>query len=56
MLKRVSWLVLLLALVQPACVVAGYSNRGGWFFWPGGLGLVVLLAVVVIYLLSRRRR
>lgn len=46
--------LLLLALTQPACiVVGGYSNRGGWFVWPGGLGL--LLLVVVVLLLVRRR-
>ncbi|GAA3756217.1 hypothetical protein GCM10022270_13560 [Terriglobus aquaticus] len=35
------------------CMVMGYSSRGGFFFWPGGLGLLVIIAVV--YLLLRRR-
>ncbi|HMV51928.1 MAG TPA: hypothetical protein PLD20_05995 [Blastocatellia bacterium] len=48
--------VLLFLLAQSAttaCVGIGYSNRGGWFFWPGGLGLVLLILIVV--LLFRRR-
>ena len=53
-MKRIAALALLLALAQPSCVVVGYSNRGGWFFWPGGLGLLVIVAVVL--LLARRRR
>jgi hypothetical protein len=35
-------------------MAVGYSSAGGWFIWPGGLGLVVLIIVVV--LLVRRRR
>jgi hypothetical protein len=35
-------------------MAVGYSSGGGWFIWPGGLGLVVLIIVVV--LLVRRRR
>ena len=54
-MKRFSVVAILLALAQPACVVGGYSNRGGWFFWPGGLlGLLVVIAVV--FLLARQRR
>ena len=45
---------LLLALSMSACVGVGYSNRGGWFVWPGGLGLLILIIVAV--LLLRRRR
>ncbi len=53
-MKRSSVLALILALTQPSCVVAGgYSSRGGWFFWPWGL----LLPVIVLALpLLRRRR
>lgn len=35
------------------CVVVGYSSRGGFFLWPGGLGLLVLLAV--LWLIFSRR-
>lgn len=35
------------------CIVAGYSSRGGGFIWPGGLGMVVMI-FVVLYLLRRR--
>lgn len=35
------------------CVVVGASSRGGFFVWPGGLGLLVLL-LAVVFLLRRR--
>lgn len=44
----------LLVLSQSSCVGVGYSSGGGWFIWPGGLGLVVLI-IVVIFLVRRRR-
>ncbi len=54
-MKRLSFLTLALALMQPSCIVAGgYSSRGGWFFWPWGLLLPV--AVVLGFLFLRRRR
>lgn len=46
---------LTLSLAQAGCVVVGYRSGGGWFVWPGGLGLL-LLVVVVFLLLGRRRR
>jgi len=45
---------LLSVLTQSSCMAVGYSSGGGWFIWPGGLGLLVLIIVVV--LLVRRRR
>lgn len=48
-------ITLLLVALQTSCVMAGgYGSRGGWFFWPGGLGILVILAV--LFLLMRRRR
>ena len=44
---------LLLSGGLSGCLVAGYSSRGGGFIWPGGLGLVVLV-LVVLWLLRRR--
>ncbi len=35
------------------CVVVGASSRGGFFIWPGGLGLLLMIALAV--LLLRRR-
>ena len=35
------------------CVAVGYSSSGGWFIWPGGIGLLFL--VLIIALLLRRR-
>lgn len=46
------WCVLA-PLLSASCVVAGRSSRGGWFVWPGGLTLLVLL--VILFLLLRRR-
>ena len=45
---------LLLALSFTSCVGIGYSSRGGWFVWPGGCGLLVI--ILLILFLSRRRR
>jgi hypothetical protein len=45
---------LLLALSMSSCVAVGYSSGGGWFVWPGGLGLLVVIIIVI--LLVRRRR
>lgn len=36
------------------CVAVGYSSGGGWFIWPGGLGLLVVI-LLVVFLLRRRR-
>lgn len=44
---------LLLSFGFTGCVVVGASSRGGFFIWPGGLGLIVL--IVLIALLLRRR-
>ena len=35
------------------CVMVGYSSAGGWFLWPGGLGLVVVVLLALFFL--RRR-
>ncbi len=44
----------LLSLVSlSGCVMVGASSRGGFFVWPGGLGLVVLI-LLVLFVLRRR--
>ena len=54
-MKLTSFIFLVLAALQTSCVVAGYrSDGGGWFIWPGGLGLLVM--VVLAFLFLRRRR
>ena len=35
------------------CLVVGASSRGGFFVWPGGLGLLIMLGLLI--LLLRRR-
>ncbi len=53
-MKRISILTLLL-VTQTACIaVGGYSSSGGWFIWPGGLGLIVI--VLLLFFLLRRGR
>ena len=42
-----------LATGLSGCVAVGYSSGGGWFIWPGGLGL--LLIVLLIAFVLRRR-
>lgn len=47
-------LILGLALLQTGCiVVGGYSSGGGWFIWPGSIGLL-LVAALVYFLFLRR--
>lgn len=54
-MRRMTLLAMLLAMTQSGCMmVGGYSSNGGWFIWPGGLGLVVML--VLLYLLFGRGR
>ena len=53
-MKRISLLALVLAMTQTGCIAVGYSNRGGWFLWPGGLSLLVVV-LLVAYLLRRGR-
>jgi len=46
---------LLLAGTLTGCIVVGVSNRGGWFMWPRGFGLLFVFAILLILLLRRRR-
>ncbi len=47
-------LTILAASGLSGCIVAGYSSRGGLFFWPGSLGLTALV-LLVLWLLRRGR-
>ncbi len=54
-MRLISASILLLTSLQASCVVVGgYRSGDGWFFWPGGLGLLV--AAAILLLLVRRRR
>jgi FtsH-binding integral membrane protein len=35
------------------CVVVGASSSGGWFIFPGGIGLILMI-LLVLFLLRRR--
>ena len=48
--------VCLVLLSQSSCVMVGYSSRGGWSVWPGGFGLLMMLAVAVLIAVSLFRR
>jgi hypothetical protein len=45
---------LLAACSMTGCIVVGHSTRGGWFVWPGGLGLVVVVLIALFLLRGRR--
>ena len=44
----------LLLLSQTGCVAVGYRSGGGWFVWPGSLGLLVILLLLFFLLRGRR--
>lgn len=50
-------LTLLVALIASStltgCFVIGGSSRGGFFIWPGSIGLLVI--ILIVSLLLRRR-
>ncbi len=52
---RVLWLALVACACLPlsGCIMVGYSSRGGWFLWPGGLGLIFIV-LLLLFLLRRR--
>ena len=35
------------------CVIAGVSSGGGFFIWPGSIGLLVLI-LIAVFVLRRR--
>lgn len=35
------------------CVIAGVSSGGGFFIWPGSLGLLVLI-LIAVFVMRRR--
>jgi hypothetical protein len=43
----------LLCVPLTGCIALGYSSGGGWFIWPGGLGLLLLIAIVLFILRQR---
>jgi hypothetical protein len=53
-MRKASLLALALPLMQTGCMVVGYRSGSGWFFWPGGFALFVILFVIL--LIARRRR
>ena len=53
---RASVLLTLLScgmLSLTCCVIAGVSSGGGFFIWPGSLGLLVLI-LIAVFVLRRR--
>jgi hypothetical protein len=43
---------LILFTTLTGCLVVGYSSRGGWFIWPGGIGLLIII-LLIVWLLRR---
>ena len=52
-MKQIGVITLLLMLSSGCVVAGGYSSGGGWFIWPGTIG--ILLVVAVLFFLFRRR-
>jgi hypothetical protein len=53
-MKRTAVVLLpLLVLTQSSCVAVGYSSNGGWFIWPGSLGLILILLLLFFFLRGR---
>ena len=53
---RASVLLTLLSfgvLSLTGCVIAGVSSGGGFFIWPGSIGLLVLI-LIAVFVLRRR--
>jgi hypothetical protein len=44
---------LLLCVPLSGCLVMGYSAGGGWWVWPGSVG-ITLLILLAMFLLNRR--
>jgi hypothetical protein len=42
-----------LALAQTGCVVVGYRSGAGWSVWPGGMMLLVIAVIFLLFLLRR---
>ena len=36
------------------CLIAGYTSSGAGFVWPGGLGLIVVLGLLLWLVLRQR--
>ena len=54
-MRRISLLALVIALSQPACIVAGgYGSGRGFYIWPGSL--LSIIVIIALVLLLRRRR
>lgn len=37
-------------LILSGCLVAGVSSGGGFFIWPGSLGLLIVIALLFFFL------
>lgn len=54
-MRRISLLIIAIALSQSACVAGGYSNDRGFYLWPGSLISIVIIIAVLLFLRRRRR-
>ena len=43
----------LVCVLCTGCMVVGYRSGGGWFVWPGGFGLILLVLAILFFM--RRR-
>jgi hypothetical protein len=42
----------ILCTTLTGCLVFGYTSSGGWFIWPGSIGLLVIF-LLLVWLLRR---
>ncbi|HYO81439.1 MAG TPA: hypothetical protein VES20_08570 [Bryobacteraceae bacterium] len=57
-MKNTAFLVIIAGgLTQTGCVVVGgYSNTDGWFVWPGGFLIPIVILFLLVFFARRRRR
>jgi len=52
--RAVAVFSLVVALSCTGCIVVGYRSPGNWFVWPGSLGLLIVVLLVLSLLRGRR--
>ncbi len=56
LLRRASlaaYMASMVCIACTGCMVVGYRSGGGWFVWPGGFGLILLVLAILFFM--RRR-
>ena len=51
--KAAASATLAFTLPLTGCLVMGYSSGGGWWVWPGSIGITLILLALMLMLLRR---